>query len=215
MMSRSVASLRAAVRPAVAAPMAARASPVAAARVRFYADAAEGAKAELTDDEKKIADLEAKVKELTKEMQYMRADYQTLSRRSSEEKAKASDFAIMGFARALLSTTDVLATALKHVPQPIEKGSPLATLFDGVELTQKALHKTFETHGIAPMDELLGAQFDPNLHEATFQVPSHVAPKRTDGDAPAPGEVIDVAKGGWTIKGRVLRPAQVGVVQME
>lgn len=145
----------------------------------------------------------------------MRADYQTLSRRSSEEKAKASDFAIMGFARALLSTTDVLATALKHVPQPIEKGSPLATLFDGVELTQKALHKTFETHGIAPMDELLGAQFDPNLHEATFQVPSHVAPKRTDGDAPAPGEVIDVAKGGWTIKGRVLRPAQVGVVQME
>lgn len=145
----------------------------------------------------------------------MRADYQTLSRRSAEEKAKAGDFAIASFARALLSTTDVLSTAVKHVPQPIEKGTPLHDFFGGVELTRKALMQTFEHHGVKPMDELVGAQFDPNLHEATFQVPSAVAPKRADGSDREAGEIIDVAKAGWMIKTRVLRPAQVGVVQIE
>lgn len=145
----------------------------------------------------------------------MRADYQTLSRRSQEEKAKAGDFAIASFARALLSTTDVLTTALKHVPQPVEKGTPLHDFYSGVELTRKAMISTFEHHGVVPMSELLGSQFDPNLHEATFQVPAAVAPRNTDGSERASGEIFEIAKDGWMIKTRVLRPAQVGVVQLE
>jgi len=195
---------------------------------------AEGEAKPEDESTKKIAELEAKISEMTvsraplrfailclftntaqKEIQYMRADYQTLSRRSAEEKAKAGDFAIASFARALLSTSDVLGTALKHVPQPIEKGTPLHDLFGGVELTRKALMKTFEHHGIKPMEELVGSQFDPNLHEATFQVPAPVAPRRADGGERVAGEIIEVAKEGWMIKTRVLRPAQVGVVQIE
>lgn len=145
----------------------------------------------------------------------MRADYQTLARRSAEERAKASDFAIQKFALALLQTSDVLHTALKHVPQPVEKGTPLGDFFGGVELTRKQLLQTFDHHGVKPMDHPVGSQFDPNLHEATFQVPAEVAPKRESGEAREAGEVIDVSKEGWMIKDRVLRPAQVGVVQME
>lgn len=148
-------------------------------------------------------------------MQYLRADYQTVVRRGQEEKAKAADFAIAKFARALLSTSDVLDQALKHVPKPVEKGTPLHDLVTGVELTQKALNQTFSLHGIKPMGELVGEQFDPNHHEAIFQVPAAVAPKRSDGSDRSPGEIIEVQKLGWLIKDRTLRPAEVGVVQME
>jgi len=176
---------------------------------------------------KKIADLEAKIKDITvrltlrtkltvqKEMTYLRADYQTLSRRAAEDKHKASAFAIASFARSLLDTTDVLSKALASVPQPVEPGTPLGELFDGVKLTQKALTKTLEHHDIKPMEDPKGAKFDPKFHEATFQVPPAAAPKRADGGAPEAGEVIEVQEPGWMIKDRVLRPAQVGIVQME
>jgi molecular chaperone GrpE len=150
-----------------------------------------------------------------KEFQYLRADYQTMSRRVQEERAKATDFAIAKFARELVGTTHVLGTALKHTPKPIEKGSALGNLFDGVELTRKSLLQTLAHHGITPMGELVGEAFDPNSHEAIFQVPAAVAPKKSDGSERGPGEIIEVQKEGWMIKERVLVPAQVGVVQME
>lgn len=149
-------------------------------------------------------------------MQYARADIQTMSRRSQEEKLKAADFAITKFAQSLLSTSDVLVTALNHVPKPLDpSNSALQQLYSGVELTHKALLKTFSQHGVKQFEKTKGEQFDPNLHEATFQVPKEVAPAREDGQRPASGEIIEVGKDGWMIKDRVLRPAQVGVVQIE
>ncbi|KAK4686872.1 molecular chaperone GrpE, partial [Tremellales sp. Uapishka_1] len=149
-------------------------------------------------------------------MQYARADYQTLSRRSAEEKSKASEFAITKFAASLLSTADVLTTALKHVKTPIDPtNKSLLDLYSGVELTHKALLKTFEQHGVKPFENTAGEPFNPNFHEATFQIPKEVAPKKADGSFHAPGDVVEVAKDGWMIKDRVLRPAQVGVVQIE
>ena len=138
-----------------------------------------------------------------------------MSRRVSEERQKASDFAIASFARELLSLYDVLATALSHVrqtgPAPADE---LKQLFQGVDLTRKHLLKTFEQHGVKPFEGTMGAKFDPNLHEAVFQLPKDVAPKR-EGKALEGGEVFEVSKEGWMIGARVLRPAQVGVTQME
>ncbi|BEJ15573.1 hypothetical protein CspHIS471_0501780 [Cutaneotrichosporon sp. HIS471] len=208
MLARSAAStLRAAVRPA---PRAAR----AAVAVRFNSSEA---KEEPKEDEssKKIAELEAKFKEQEKEMQYLRADYQTMSRRVQEERAKATDFAIAKFARELVGATHVLGTALKHTPKPVEKGSAIGNLFDGVELTRKSILQTLAHHGVTPMGEIAGTTFDPNLHEAIFQVPAAVAPKKSDGSDAGAGDIIEVQKEGWMIKERVLVPAQVGVVQLE
>lgn len=189
-------------------------------------DTAEASKAAGDTAGEKVAELEAKIKDLNvrqphsitdrkKEMAYMRADYQTLARRSTEEKAKASDFAITNFARSLLDTTDVLDKALASVPHPVDPSTPLGAFYSGVQLTQRALLQTLEQNKIKPMESLVGSVFDPNRHEATFQVPPDVAPKKADGSQLQPGEIIEVGKNGWTIKDRVLRPAQVGVVQME
>ena len=60
-----------------------------------------------------------------------------------------------------------------------------------------------------------GTIFDPNLHEATFHIPSEAAGPREDGKAWGKGEVVEVSKEGWTIGNRVLRSAQVGITQLE
>lgn len=181
---------------------------------------------------KRIAELEAKIADLTvshpyllqpcrlcscrqKEMQYMRADYQTAVRRIQEDKAKAGDTAIAGFARDLLSTVDVFSKALADVPQPIDPATPLANFYAGIELTNKALVQTLEHYEVHPMRDVLGSTFNPKRHEATAQVAPADAPKRADGGEPVPGEIVEVSSDGWMIRKTVLRPAQVVVVQMD
>ena len=91
----------------------------------------------------------------------------------------------------------------------------LRDFFGGVELTQKALWKTFEQHGVVKMEVGKGDAFDPNVHEATFQIPKEVAGEKEGGGGYGAGEVVEIGKSGWMIGTRVLRPAQVGVTQME
>ena len=82
-------------------------------------------------------------------------------------------------------------------------------------MTKRGLMKTFEQHGVVKMDVKRGGVFDPNLHEATFQVPKEVAGDKDGGEKWGAGEVVEVGKEGWLIGNRVLRPAQVGVTQVE
>ena len=147
---------------------------------------------------------------------YQRAEVQTLTRRIGEERTKATEFAITSFARSLLATSDVLIAALSHVPQPIDpSNTSLAALFNGVTMTQKAMHKTFEENGVVKMTLGKGDAFDPNLHEAVFQIPPEAAGPGVGGKEWGKGEIVEIQKEGWTIGSRVLRPAQVGVTQIE
>ena len=137
-------------------------------------------------------------------IKYAQADYANLQRRSAEEFSQASEKGIKRFASDLLSTIDILSLALKHVPQPIPaENVALKALFDGVEMTQTELLKTLKRHGVEPINPL-GEKFDPHFHEALFQVP---VPGKE------PGTVMDVSQVGYTLKGKSLRAAQVGVVR--
>lgn len=82
-------------------------------------------------------------------------------------------------------------------------------------MTQKAMFKTFSEAGVVKMEVNKGTVFDPNLHEATFQIPKEVAGPKEGGGEWGSGEVVEVGKEGWMIGNRVLRPAQVGVTQIE
>ena len=73
-------------------------------------------------------------------------------------------------------------------------------LLDGVELTERELIKVMEKHGVKKL-EPQGQKFDPNLHQAMFELP--------DASVPA-GTVVQVMQPGYTIGERVLRPALVG-----
>jgi len=174
--------------------------------------------------QEKLKQKEAEVTDLTGRLRYLQADYLNLQRNAAREKEQTKDFAITRFASDLLETVDVLAMALKSVPQtaltstdasspsnpstpdaPAEK-SPQAYLNElhhGVEMTQRLLLQTLFKYGVKPFDPT-GDTFDPNRHEALYQAPI---------PGKEPGTVFDCQKTGYMIKDRVLRAAQVGVVQ--
>ena len=124
----------------------------------------------------------------------------------------------------MLETVDVLSLALKSVPEsalsstpssptessPSNSTSPqksseayLNELHTGVEMTHRLLLQTLFKYSVKPFDPT-GDKFDPNKHEALYQVPL---------SGKEPGTIIDCQKSGYMIKDRVLRAAQVGVVQ--
>ncbi|KAI8989650.1 GrpE-domain-containing protein [Trametes punicea] len=174
---------------------------------------------------------EAKVADCMSRLRYLQADYLNLQRNAAREKEQARDFAISKFAKDLLETVDVLTMALKSVPKELvatpeqsQESSSNATsspstpsessaeksaetylkeLYEGVESTQRLLLHTLFKHHVKPYDPT-GEKFDPNLHEALYQVPI---------PGKEPGTVFDCQKVGYMIKDRVLRAAQVGVVQ--
>ena len=74
-------------------------------------------------------------------------------------------------------------------------------LLDGVELTERDLQATLGRHGVRRL-EPMGEKFDPNFHQAIFEVPDETLPN---------GTVTQVMQSGWRIGERVLRPAMVGV----
>ncbi len=131
------------------------------------------------------------------------ADMENLRKRTQREVADARTYGIAGFARDILDIADNLQRALDAVP-PETKASAdagLKSLIEGVELTERSLHKTLEKHGVNKLDPV-GEKFDPNLHQAMYEVPD---------SSVAPGTVVQVVQTGYTIGERVLRPALVAV----
>jgi molecular chaperone GrpE len=126
------------------------------------------------------------------------ADMENLRRRTEREVADARTYGIAGFARDLVGVADNIRRALEAAG---EAGAAPKALVDGVELTERELLKVLEKHGVKKF-EPQGAKFDPNLHQAMFEVP--------DADVPA-GSVVQVIQPGYMIGDRVLRPALVGV----
>lgn len=78
----------------------------------------------------------------------------------------------------------------------------LTNLYTGVSMTESELIKALKRHGVE-RENPEGEAFDPNKHQALFQAPM---------PGKEAGTIFAVQKMGYTLKGRVLRPAQVGVV---
>ena len=135
------------------------------------------------------------------------ADMDNLRKRLEREKEDAVKYAAAQFARDMLSVSDNLSRALEHVPEEkrAEGSEFFKNLIEGVEMTLKDLLATFERHGIKRINPM-GEKFDPNYHQAMFEV--------TDTDAPT-GTVVHVMQDAYTHHDRVLRPAMVGVAKRE
>jgi molecular chaperone GrpE len=133
------------------------------------------------------------------------AEMENVRRRTEREVADARTYGIANFARDILAVADNMDRALKALDAGIREKADagVKALLDGVELTERELLKVMEKHGIQKL-EPQGQKFDPNLHQAMFELP--------DPSVPA-GTVVQVVQPGYTIAGRVLRPALVGVAK--
>ncbi|CAB3403110.1 unnamed protein product [Caenorhabditis bovis] len=134
------------------------------------------------------------------------AETENVRRRGIKQTEDAKVFAIQGFCKDLLEVADILDIAVKSVKDEdlSAGGKPLKDLFEGVSMTRTVLLKTFEKHGLVAVDPT-NEKFDPNMHEAVFQIPAANAKQK-------PGFIEVCTKIGFTLKDRPVRPAQVGVV---
>lgn len=131
------------------------------------------------------------------------AEMENLRRRTQRDVADARSFGIANFARDMLAVSDNLQRALQALPPEARESEEhgLKVLVEGVEMIDRLMLSTLERHGVKRI-EPEGQKFDPNFHQAMFEVPNPDVPANT---------VVQVVQPGYSIGERVLRPAMVGV----
>jgi molecular chaperone GrpE len=154
---------------------------------------------------------EPSLAELTEELATTRdrllrclADQENARRRAQRDRNEVVRYAASGFASDLLQTADNLERAIDSVPQEKRADGAVSALLTGIEATRRALLDAFAKHGLRRLDPI-GEKFDPNWHEASFEL--------TDGRHP-PGAVASVLQPGYLHHDRLLRPALVGVSKL-
>lgn len=131
------------------------------------------------------------------------AEMENLRRRTEREIKDARTYGLASFARDMLSVADNLRRALEALPADARSSADAALrgLLDGVEMTERELLAVLERHQVRRI-EPQGERFDPNFHQAMFEVADPQVPN---------GTVVQVVQTGYVIAERVLRPALVGV----
>ena len=131
------------------------------------------------------------------------AEMENLRRRTEKEIKDARQYAVSGFARDMLTVSDNLRRALDALPEEDRKNADagIASLIEGVEMIERDLLNQLEKNGVKKLNPE-GQKFDPNFHQAMFEVPNTEVPNNT---------VVQVVQAGYVIGERVLRPAMVGV----
>lgn len=133
------------------------------------------------------------------------ADMQNLRKRTQREIQDAKTFSVSAFAKDMLGVSDNLRRTVEAAPKG-ENGvvdDNLKTLLDGVEMTDRSMLSALERHGVKKLD-VMGKKFDPNFHQAMFEIPDTETPNNT---------VVKVVQDGYVIGTRMLRPAMVGVAK--
>ncbi len=132
------------------------------------------------------------------------AEMENLRRRTDREIADARQYAVSSFARDMLTVGDNLKRAIAAVPKDARAADPaLSNLMDGVEATERSLEQTLSKFGVKLIDAK-GQKFDPDFHQAMYEV--------EDATRPA-GLVAEVVQPGYKIGERVLRPALVAITR--
>jgi molecular chaperone GrpE len=131
------------------------------------------------------------------------AEMENLRKRTQKEVADARVYGVSKFAGDIVDIADNLQRAIDAVPADAKASADpgLKSLIEGVEITERSLLSALEKHGVKKIDPT-GEKFDPNFHQAMYEVPDASV---------ASGTVVQVVQAGYTIGERVLRPALVGV----
>jgi molecular chaperone GrpE len=145
----------------------------------------------------------AEIAELKDKVLRARAEVENMRRRASREKDDAHNYAVTKFARDMLAVSDNLRRAIDSIPAQAREQEDVKHVLAGIELTESELLNTFEKHKIKKI-EAEGQKFDPNMHQAMFEV---------ENPAVEPGTVLQVVQTGYAIADRLLRPAMVGVAK--
>jgi molecular chaperone GrpE len=153
---------------------------------------------ELHDIDADFAQLEQERNDLRDTTKRLQADFENYRKRVLREQTAIIERAAEGLIEQLLPVLESFELAVRTLEGD---DADLDKVRKGIELVYGELFAVLEKSGLTRI-EALGEPFDPNLHEAVMQ---------DDGE----GEPVvgDVLRPGWTLKGRVLRPAMVKVTR--
>jgi molecular chaperone GrpE len=131
------------------------------------------------------------------------ADMENMRKRTEREVTDARIYGISAFARDILGVADNMHRAMQALDDELraKADDSMKALLDGVELTERELINVLEKHGVKKI-EPLNQKFDPNRHQAMFEV---------EDASVLSGTVVQVMQAGYLIGERVLRPALVAV----
>jgi len=149
----------------------------------------------LGGDAARIAELEAKVAELTDAHLRAKAETENARRRADDEVAKARKYAVEAFADSLLPVKDSLEAAIATPDAAVEQ------VLEGVHATLRQLVSALERNKVSQISPPAGTRFDPHQHQAISMVPA-------DQES---NTIVTVLQKGYLIADRVLRPALVTV----
>jgi molecular chaperone GrpE len=160
---------------------------------------------ELDPLEQEIVALRQEVAATKERLLRFAAESENQKKRLEREKAEATLYAASNFARDLLAVADSLSRALAAVPEEERAiiDDVMKKFLDGIEMTERELLNVFQRHNIRKL-ETIGQKFDPNYHQAMFEVPTSERP---------PGTVMQEVQSGYAVGERCLRPALVGVAK--
>lgn len=160
--------------------------------------------ARVAEAEARLAEAEAEQAKLKDQALRALAEAENTRRRAQREIEERERFALSSFARELTSVVDNLRRALETVPPDARSADAKLNQFaEGVELTEREFMAILERNGIKRVAPN-GLPFDHNLHQAIAQAESRDV---------APGTVMQVVQAGYTLQGRILRPALVVVAK--
>jgi len=158
----------------------------------------DGQNGEMLPAQEQIEKLEEELATARDAVLRAQADSQNVTRRAEQDVEKARKFALERFCGELLPVVDNLERALEAAIGDSDIVRPIA---EGVELTLKSFHDALKKFHIVAVDPA-GEPFDPQLHQAMSMV--------ENGDV-EPNTVIAVMQKGYTLSGRLVRPAMVMV----
>ena len=152
----------------------------------------------------RIAQLEAEKQEWQESLLRKQADFENYRRRMQKEKEDAIQFANQSLIGELLEVLDNFERALSSHREEKESSAEMQSLFEGLELVEKQLSDLLCSRWGLKAIESLGAEFDPNFHEALMM---------EEGENYEVPTVVESFQTGYILHGRVLRPARVKVAK--
>ena len=148
--------------------------------------------------ETQIDELQQKLSTLGEQLLREQAEMQNVRRRAQRDIESAHKYALEKFASELLSVVDNLERAIEAIDAEDEAQKAVA---EGLELTLKTFIEVLGKYNVEAVDPE-GQPFDAELHQAVSTVPNNDV---------EPNTVINVFQKGYTLNGRLVRPAMVVV----
>jgi molecular chaperone GrpE len=142
--------------------------------------------------------------ELSRQIKYLQADIINLQRQTERLVSEARVRTKADFVLELATLKEDLQRALSIAASYKNGGKGSGEIIGGLEVIVSRIEGILSSHGVAPVNASLGTKFDPRVHEAVGFL---------EGEEGSDGKILSVIRSGYTIDGKVIRPALVEVAK--